>query len=244
MKPWIMLTVLAGYLALAGGIAAQSADGWYHGKGHKKDNQVTAVSLASADVALEPTHLMLVPTMQVLQKNQYVISFHELSFGIEDNIQLFLCPPWEYWNYIVPGRLWLGGKFGIHDDFTLGVGICDQFYGLSLGLYGVKTVLNSDNNTVYGMADLQVNGDYLSMEFGAGLERVLTQQLKAMGEVALASNFAHHNNIFDIGFVLNFGLRYMVTSLPPLKIDFGINVTNYEHSVWPYIDVSYSSQIR
>jgi hypothetical protein len=246
------VVIMVAYLAVSTGIAwAQT-----YGRGQQKKNkaQTTAVSFAAADVALEPTHLMMVPTTHVLQRNQYVLSFHECSFGIDNNIQIFFCP-WDP----KPGRVWLGGKFGLREDLAVGVGISDQywydydyydgyrfFHGPMLGLFGVKTLASSSDQVVYGLADLQ-GGSGFNVEVGAGIERTATQQVKLMGELALSSNWydVHgHGLEMGIGVDLNLGLRYMVASLPQLKIDFGLNVKNYAYSLFPYIDVSYSSQIR
>jgi hypothetical protein len=240
-----MITLLSSSM-----LFAQSGKGLYQSDGVAiKKNQPVQSAAVSYDVALEPTHLMLVPTAQVLQRNQYVLSFHEFSFGIDNNIQIFICP-WDP----TPGRIWLGGKFGVRPDLAFGVGISDQywyfddnnytyFHSPMFGLYGVKTIYDDAGTAAYGMADLQF-GDVFNFELGAGLERAATRQVKLMGELALSSNYTDHYNHMGMGFDLNLGIRYMVASLPPLKIDFGINVKNYGLNAWPYIDVSYSSQIR
>jgi hypothetical protein len=251
MKKWC-IGILAACLAVSSGIAWAQTYG--HGLQNKKGEPAnTAVSFVSADVALEPTHLMMLPTTQVLQRNQYVLSFHEFSFGLDNNIQIFLCP----WTPRA-GRLWLGGKFGLREDLAVGVGISEQywyhsphndyyyFYGPMFGAYGVKTLATGTDQTIYGLADVQV-GDGFNFELGAGLERVAARQVKLMGELALSSNWydaSGHGMDMGVGFDLNLGLRYMMASLPQLKIDLGLNVKNYSVQVWPYVDISYSSRIR
>lgn len=200
--------------------------------------------MGATPVALEPTHLMLVPTARVLSKKGFVVSFHEFSFGLDRNIQISLCP----W---IPktGRLLLGAKFGLRPDLAFGIGISDrttsfyQFSSTMLGLYGVKSHALSGQSTLYGMVDIQIGNDYY-FEVAAGDEYQLSPLVKIMGELALYTHFGRRST--DVDFDANIGLRYTWPTFKPLKIDLGINLNSMVQGIvpWPYIDVSYSSKIR
>ena len=220
-------------------------EGWYEGPvpAASAPEPKTLLPLPK-DVALEPTRLMQVPTTQVLGKGQYVVSFHEVSLGLDDNIQIYL----SLWPEQRSGRQLLGVKFALREDIAMGVGITGE--DNMFGLYGVKAFPGKEKSLAYGIGNLMIGNNY-EIDAGTGYEMHLSGLVKLMGEGIC--KVIIDDSVAKIDFDLSVGIRYMWPVNKPLKLDLGMNLINMKNLVtntgnnWYrliYIDVSYSSEIR
>ncbi len=154
-------------------IAGMIADSVYDGKDpiqrlREADEALTKPFRDSSIVA--PTHLALTPRTTVLKPLQYAVGVHEVAMGLPHRLQIWYTP-WEN-----TGKLRFGMKYGASPSVALAIGYHDGRYanedmyelGSRLGVYGVKSLVNTDFFTWNVMIDAQF-GEYNSVGGGMAM---------------------------------------------------------------------------
>jgi Bacterial type II and III secretion system protein len=132
-----------------------------------------------------PTHLLALPSPDILKPYQYVIGVQEISLGQNNHLQVTYSP------WMAVGRLLLGVKYSPAPGVALGAGWSHGNYpeegkynlGHRAGFYLSKAFVDTWFFDWFGTLDMQL-GNYNSFGGGTGIRFNLWDHASLMGELS------------------------------------------------------------
>lgn len=212
------------------------------------------LSLAIAGAMAEPTHYLYEPRSATLGTAQFVLSSHELSFGLDSRLQLFFCPlsavdPFRDVGYFGIKEMFAGLKIGVGGG-ALALGISPGPHwiggGFGFGGYFVHPLAGGNPHVDFSLGS-QISGNYFTIDPGLGAGIRLGRYAQIIFEGGIP--FGLIRDYDEFGFSMDGGIafRYALPPAPRLAIDLGISAgkrlrpeTNGD--LWPFIDLSYSGR--
>jgi hypothetical protein len=203
--------------------------------------EYTHTSSASNQISItpaEPTHYFYTPMAKVNPPYHLVVSLHEISFSLPENLQLQA----SLFDNI--GRINLGAKYGIAENLSVGAGLAHSLLHMGNGCHGIPswkpprfgaflcyefvktrsfeatvtphTQLFDDNSFGCDLGGMHTPSDFWSLIWEIG--------------TSFDVNDKNENNINQVGFYFNTdgGIRVHPPSLPFLSFDLGVDVQEFK----------------
>lgn len=226
-----------------------SANGKFKYEEEETKKQETRKSSGSnTTVSLDPTHLFYMPTSDVLDQREFVLSLHEWALGLDRNLHIFISPFSSY------SGIFLGGKYGLSPSSAVGIGLSSDWYWGSrywwrgdynyytdwYGIAGFITKTLSSGGQV--AAALKIGNGFIGMEGQYGGYNYIGDLTRLIYEAGAGVGVApDHDAMVNVDGVI--GIRYNIPVEIPLVltagIGLGLSMPGVSFYPWPYIDLSY-----
>lgn len=203
--------------------------------------------------ASTPTHYFYTPTTYVNKPYDLVVSLHEISYSFPSRLQVQA----SILDNI--GRVNLGGKYGISDNFSVGAGLAYNFAHIGVGKHGIMASdrayprfgaycaigLSRTDKFECAITPHFQAGDRFSTGVDFGCMGTISDWISLIGENGTSFDFKSRY------FWLNFdgGVRIHPPRIPFMQFDAGIDIEEFpvghDHpTVAPYIDAIFSIQTK